>query len=156
MANIFKSLGLFFAGLYHAILNDLEHRFNQLPDEEQKALIEGGQFGQLIKSGLDDGVEAIEKKAADLLGWTPEQIQTAWQGLASKLGLPGTSDFGNNVIDHLQSEVDSILEDSAWDALWTTVSGQLQIVLGGGKINWVIVASGFTEFVYVKFVKGKL
>jgi len=149
-----KSLLNFFSGLYHKLLGDLESDFNDLPKDEQDALIKGGQFGEIVKQNFRNGYHAVLADASHVLGLSEAQADELLVALGKKLGI--NSQYGFATIDYLQSEFNKGLEDSSWDALWTTVSGQLQIILGGGKVNWVTVAIGLTEFVYQKFVKGKV
>jgi hypothetical protein len=149
------SLKTFFMHILPFLFDSVEKEFEKLPDDEKTNLIAAGQFGQIIKTELDKGYDAIVTEASTELGWTNEQTDTALDALATKLGVTDPVNKAKAVVDHLQAEVNKGLEDSSWDALWTVVSGQLSIILGGGKVSWPVVAMGVVEFVYRKYVNPK-
>lgn len=146
------SLKSILMAIFPFLFSAIEREFNKLPKEEQDQLIQGGQFGQIIKTSLTDGYDAIITDAGKIGidATTAENLLTA---LAKKMNISVTS--GRDFIDKLQAQVNAGLEDSTWDALWTTVSGQLSIIIAGGTVSWPVLALGIIQFVYQKFVQPK-
>lgn len=135
------------------LFSAVEREFDKLPSDQKASLINQGQFGQIIKTELMNGYDAIVKVAADKLDYTEEQVSDLVTALAKKFGVPINAP--NEFIDHLQNEVNDSMEDSAWDALWTNVSGQLMIIAGGGAISWPALAFGLIQFVYQRYIQPK-
>lgn len=146
------SLKTFLEGLFPFLFNAIEREFDKLPKSEQDQLIQSGQFGQIIKTELSNGYHAILTEATKI-GIDGDTANSLLIALGGKIGITATT--GSDVIDRLQTQVNAGLQDSSWDALWTTVSGQLAIIIGGGAISWPTLALGLIEFVYTKFVKPK-
>lgn len=128
----------------------VKREFENLPKEQQNGLIQAGQFAQIIKDHLHDGYDAIIHAAATQLGITDQEANHILTELAKKLGVDtGTPE---KLIDKLQSIVNKGLENSVWDNLWHSISGQLAIILSGGELDWGHVALGLIQFVYTEFV----
>jgi hypothetical protein len=146
--NILKSIGLFLSFWMTAA----EKEFKKLPPDVQAALIEQGKFGQIVKKEYGRGVEAIKATAFNSLGMPPEVSGKILDELAAKFQLSDAGEF----VDHVRETISNELDNSAWDSLWTVVTGQLQIIATDGKLNWATLAIGLTEFVYQRFIKGKI
>lgn len=127
-----------------------EKFWEQLPDKSKEALINAGQFGQLLKMGYAKGYDAFILKASNELGLSTDQVNEMLLALAKKLNIDINAP--NQLFDKLQGIVDKGLEDSAWDNLWHSVSSQLAILFSGGRFNWSDLAMGLIEFVYKKFI----
>ena len=148
------SLKTFLEKILPFLFNAVEKEFDNLPKGEQDALINEGQFGQIIKTEFSKGYAAVEALAVSKLGMTPDGVNTSLIALAKKLSIPATT--GAEFITGLQSKVTTIVEDSEWDSFWHNVSGQLMIIAGGGTISWPTLAMGLIQLIYDKFVKPKL
>ena len=147
------SLKSIIESIFPFLFNAVERFFDKLPKDQQQALIQAGQFGQVIKKFLNDGYQAIIDES-EKLGIDSMTADKLLNDLGGKLGL--TVKDGADLIDQLQAKVNAGLQDSAWDNLWTSVSGQLAIIIAGGTINWPTLALGLIEFVYRKFVQPKV
>ena len=148
------SLKTFLEKILPFLFNAVEKEFDNLPKGEQDALINEGQFGQIIKTEFSKGYAAVEALAVSKLGMTPDGVNTSLIALAKKLSIPATT--GAEFITGLQAKVTTIVEDSEWDSFWHNVSGQLMIIAGGGTISWPTLAMGLIQLIYDKFVKPKL
>lgn len=148
------SLKTFFEKVFPFLFNAVERAYDGLTQAQKNALLLGGQFGQLLKTCLTEGYSALVDKAASELNLTQAQVDDLLTALAKKLNINISAP--SELIDKLQAQVNAGMEDSSWDALWTTVSGQLAIIIGGGAINWPTLALGLLEFVYQKFIQPKL
>ena len=148
------SLKTFFEKLFPFLFDAIEREFDKLPQSEKDALVQSGQFGQIIKTELHNGYDAIVTAASQKIGLDKATVDNLLTSLAAKFKIDVNAP--NELVDKLQEQVNKGLDDSAWDALWTTVSGQLAVILGGGAVSWPTLALGLVEFVYNKFVKGKV
>lgn len=133
------------------LFSAIEKQYEKLPQDQKDAILKAGQFSQILKSSLSDGYAVIRIKESDALGITIEQVDTYTLALAKEMNIDITAP--GQLIDKLQAKVSAGLTDSSWDSLWTTVSGQLAIVMGGGSLSWPTLALGLIEFVYRKYVK---
>ncbi|QTE37462.1 hypothetical protein J3L18_30930 [Mucilaginibacter gossypii] len=145
------SLKSILESIFPFLFNAVERFFDKLPKDQQQSLIQAGQFGQIIKKFLTEGYQAIIDEAGKI-GIDSMTADKLLNDLGGKLGL--TVKDGADLIDQLQAKVNAGLQDSAWDNLWTSVSGQLSIIIAGGAINWPTLALGLVEFVYQKFIKA--
>lgn len=148
------SFKTFIEGIFPFLFDAIKREFDALPDDEQKALIQAGQFGQIIKTELNNGYHGIVTVAGQELGLQPEQVDQLLIDLAKKLNidLVALTNKPEEFINKLQSLVNKGMEDSAWDNLWHSVSSQLAIIISGGKFNWAQLAIGLIQFVFEKFV----
>lgn len=150
---IISTLKSIFSILFPALLDSAEREFKKLPAPVQAALIQQGRLGQIIKLYYPEGLQAILEAARQELQLEPEVTNGLLHNLARKFNL----ETPQELIDYLQTNTaEARLEDSAWDSLWTLISGQLQVIASNGQINWATVALGITEFIYRKFIRGKL
>jgi hypothetical protein len=147
------SLKTFLEKLLPFLFDAVERAYDQLPQAQKDALVKSGQFGQIIKTELTAGYAAIVKAASDKLNLSPTEVDSLLLALAKEMSINTTAPSA--VIDYLQAKVNAGLTDSGWDSLWTTVSGQLAIIVAGGSVSWPTLALGLIEFVYQKFIKPK-
>lgn len=133
------------------LFSAIEREWNKLPEKTKEVMIQSGQFGQLLKqyykSGYDEFLKVIEKE----LGLSKETTDEMLRGLAKKMGWD--IDAPAELFDRLQEKIDSILEDSTWDNLWTSIAGQLHLLFTEGRVNWGQLMMGLVQFVYEKFIK---
>lgn len=129
----------------------MEKFWDSLPDKTKEALIDAGQFGQILKTKYAEGYEAFIQAVADKLNIDKAAADKMLLDLAGKLGIDVNAP--EQLFDELQAKVDKLLDDSAWDNLWHSVTGQLQIIFTGGRMNWAQLAMGVIQFVYEKFIK---
>ncbi|ASU34431.1 hypothetical protein [Mucilaginibacter xinganensis] len=147
------SLKTFLEKLLPFLFNAVERAYDQLPQSEKDALVKSGQFGQIIKTELTNGYNAIVKVSADKLGLKPAEVDLLLTSLAKEMSINISKP--SDIIDALQSKVNAGLTNSGWDSLWTTISGQLAIIVTGGSVSWPTLALGLIEFVYQKFIQPK-
>lgn len=129
----------------------MEKFWDSLPDKTKEALIDAGQFGQILKTKYAEGYEAFIQAVADKLNIDKAAADKMLLDLAGKLGIDVNAP--EQLFDELQAKVDKLLDDSAWDNLWHSVTGQLQIIFTGGRMNWAQLAMGVIQFVYERFIK---
>lgn len=139
--------------IFPFLRNAMEKFWDSLPDKTKEALIDAGQFGQILKMKYAEGYDAFVKAVAEKLGMDQAACDAMLLNLAGKLGIDVKAP--EQLFDALQEKVNKILDDSAWDNLWHSVTGQLQIIFTGGRMNWAQLAMGVIQFVYDKFIKAK-
>lgn len=137
--------------IFPFLRNAMEKFWDTLPDKTKEALIDAGHFGQILKMKYAEGYEAFVTAISDKLGMDRTATDAMLMNLAGKLGIDIKSP--EQLFDALQDKVNAILDDSAWDNLWHSVTGQLQIIFTGGRMNWAQLAMGVIQFVYDKFIK---
>lgn len=152
MSTIFKTLGNFFTHIFPFLLTGAKKVFNDLPKAEQTTLIEQGKFGAILKQYYTAGYDAVVKSAQQYLGFAPDATESALQALGEKYGID-VSKGGVAVLDYLLAQTSTPIDDTAWDSLWTLITGYLQIIALGGAFNWQGVVTGITELVYQDVVK---
>ena len=131
----------------------MEKFWDSLPEKTKEALIDAGQFGQILKAKYEEGYHAFVAAVSDKLGIDQATTDTMLLNLAGKLGIDIKAP--EQLFDELQAKIDKILDDSGWDNLWHSVTGQLQIIFTGGRMNWAQLAMGVIQFVYEKFINKK-
>lgn len=139
--------------IFPFLFNAMERFYEQLPQESKNALLESGQFSEILKQMYTEGYDAFVTETSTKLGLTKETIDSLLLGLAKKLNID--IDAPNQLFDKLQALVNKGLEDSAWDNLWHSVASQLTIIISGGRFNWASLAMGIVQFVYEKFIQKK-
>lgn len=147
------SIKTIFEKLLPFLFTAAERMYDGLPQAQKEALLKSGQFGQVLKTELANGYAAVSAVATKQLGLTSAQVDALVTSLAAEMNIYITQP--SDLIDILQAKVNAGMTDSSWDSLWTTVSGQLAIVLTGGTISWPVLALGLLEFVYQKLIKPK-
>jgi len=148
LASIINSIGHFFANLFSHAKNS----FNELPKEQQDALVQGVNISQTLKEVYKEGEDAAVTAIATKLGVSEDIARGVILHVGKDLGV----DTGQikDVLDHFADKVQAGITDSGWNALWQDVASFAAQFMSTGKLNWVTLSLGVVEFAFQKFVKG--
>jgi len=146
---IIASIGGFIAHLFTGAKN----AFNDLPKEQQDAIIQGVNISQLLKEGYKEGA-----------GYVLAEIETKLNipaDVATQLLLTVFKDMGINVtkvqdgLDQIADKVQAGITDNNWNSLWQIGAKSAAQWLSQGKLDWVSLAMGLVEWAYLHFLKAK-
>jgi hypothetical protein len=145
---LIAAIGGFFAHL----LNGAKSAFDELPKQQQDAIIQGVNISQILKDGYTKGVAFVLSEIEAKLN-IPEDVATQLLQTALK-------DIGINEADlqtgfaKLADKLQSGVTDNNWNSLWQTVASSAAQWLSTGSLNWVSLAMGLIEWAFQHFVKA--
>lgn len=143
ISNLIKSIGSFFSKLFH----DTEDAFQELPKEQQDAILNGVQTAQIFKDNIGRGKTYV----ADVLAMQLHLSQDVAEGLVDQL----SKDLGfDDIVSGLADKVAAGLTDLAHNALFDNIAKFAAMYLGAGSVNWVTLGLGVVEYAY-QWLKGK-
>lgn len=148
LKTIIASIGEFFAKLF----GDTKDAFNDLPKEQQDAIIQGVNISQIIKDGYAKGEAFVVTQIAAKLNVSED--------VANGVILYVLKSFGINEpsiqegFDKLADRVQSGLTDEGWNGLWQLGAQSAASWMSTGKLNWLTLSLGVVEFVVQHFIKG--
>ena len=151
----------FFGRLIAAIGGFLSHlftgaktAFDELPKEQQDAIVQGVNISQLLKEGYTKGVDFVLKEIEAKLS-IPEDVATQLLFVALK-------DIGINETDlqagfnKLADRIQSGITDNNWNDLWKTIAKSAAQWLSQGSLNWISLGMGLVEWALQHFLKAKI
>ena len=147
----FKSI---LQAIFPFLFSALRREFDSRPEEDRMALINGSLFGQVLKDYSKQGYDAVVKAAFNVLGWPKETVDEVLMMLAQKKGvvIPSPERF----IEWIHGQELFLLDNSAYDDFFSSLAGQVAIILSKEKLDWTVIAVGLLEFAYRHSVKGKI
>jgi len=148
LKSIVASIGHFFERLFNHTKDD----FNNLPPDQQDAIIKGVNLSQIIKNGYAKGEQALLTEVSQSIG-VPEDIAKAViLHVMHSLGINVTEVQAG--LDRLAGRIERTVTDDGWNGLWESVAKFAASWLSTGKLNWVTLGLGVVEFAYQKVFKG--
>jgi len=149
LKNLIASIGHFFEHLFKTT----QTAFNDLPKEQQDAIISGVNVSQIIKEGYSKGETAIVSEVAEKLSVSTDVAEQVILHVLNSI--PGINVFSiqvglNRLADHIQTGI----TDEGWNGLWETVAKAGASWLATGSLNWVTLGLGVVEFAFQHFIKG--
>lgn len=149
LKSLIDSIGHFFGSLFKTTAT----AFNQLPPDQQDAIVKGVNLSQLIKEGYSKGETAIVSEVAAKLSIDTETANgLILHALNSIPGINTTSIQSG--LDKLADSLQAGITDSGWNGLWETLAKSGASWLTTGSLNWITLGLGVIEFAYQHFLKG--
>lgn len=137
------------------LFSEVTKAWDSLPSDQQSALINSGQIGQILKEELSNGAAAVLNAIEQKTGIPEATAEQSLLALAGHLGYSVTTvtDF----IDQLQAKINAGLSDPDWDALWAGITGTA-IAIFSDNIPAAITAGvgllgALGKLIYDKFIK---
>ncbi|MEB0262287.1 hypothetical protein [Mucilaginibacter sp. 10I4] len=148
LAKLIQSIGHFFANLFAHTKED----FNNLPKDQQDAIIQGVNLSQLIKDGYKEGEAALVANVAAKLNISTDVAKGLILYTLKSLGINVTviQDGLNQLADRIQAGI----TDEGWNGLWQVAAQSAASWLSTGSLNWITLGLGVVEFVVQHFLKG--
>ena len=150
----------FFGKLIASIGNFLSHLlagaqkgFNDLPKDQQDAIINGVGVADIIKKEYHLGEAAVVASIAKAIGVTPDVASGLILGIGKDLGI-NTGKI-QDVLDHYANQTQAVLTDNGINSLWQTTAKFAASWLATGSLNWVTLSLGVIEWAYQNFIKAK-
>lgn len=148
LKTLINSIGHFFAGLFKST----QKAYNELPEDQQQAILNGVNIAEIIKQGYKEGEEYLVAVIAAKAGISTDIARGVLDHVLKSWGINETSVQAG--LDKLAEAIDNGLTNDGWNGLWETVAKSAASLLGTGRVNWVTLGLGVTEFAYQKFIKG--
>lgn len=145
---LIAAIGGFFAHL----VTGAKSAYDELPKEQQDALVQGVNISELMKQGYTKGGD-----------WLLGQIETKLSippDVATQLLLTVLKDMGINVtkvqdgLDQLANKVQAGITDNNWNSLWQLGAKSAAQWLSQGKLDWVSLSMGLVEWALQHFLKA--
>lgn len=148
LKSLIQAIGHFFEQLFSNTKAD----FNNLPKNQQDAIIQGVNVSQIIKDGYSKGKDYVIAQIAEKTGVSTDVATAVILAVGKDLGI----DTGNvdDVLSHFADKIQAGITDNNWNALWQDVAQFAASWLATGKLNWVTLSLGVIEFAFQHFVKG--
>ena len=148
LKTLIQSIGHFFEKLF----GSTRDAFNELPKEQQDAIVSGVNVAEIIKEmygiGEDNLIRAISQKLL-----VSESVSKAViMHVLKSLGI--NTDTVQDGLDNLAGRVENTITDDGWNGLWESVAKFAASWMSTGKLNWVTLGLGVVEFAYQKIFKG--
>lgn len=147
----------FFGKLIAAIGSFFEHllsgaktAFDNLPPDQQQALINGVNISQIIKENYTKGETAVVQLIADKTGLPSDVITQAILAIAKDAGINVTS--VQAYLDSLADKVQAGITDNGWNSLFSDIAAFGASWLSTGSLNWVSLSIGLIEWAYQHFI----
>lgn len=149
LKTLINSIGHFFENLFKTT----EIAFNELPKEQQDAIVQGVNISQLLKEGYANGETALVNEVATKLDISTDVASGVILHVLNSI--PGINvtviqDGLNKLADHIQTGI----TDDGWNGLWETVAKAAASFMATGSISWVTLGLGVVEFALQHFIKG--
>lgn len=137
------------------LFSEVTKAWDSLPADEQSALINSGQIGQILKEELSNGATAVLNAIEKKTGIPADVAEQSLLTLAGHLGYSVTTvtDF----INQLQAKINTGLSDPDWDALWADLTGTAIAIFSDNVPAAITAGVGLLgalgKLIYDKFIK---
>lgn len=127
--------------------------FDELPEDQQNAIISGVSVSQIVKDGYKQGEDYVVNAVS-------EQAHIEASD-AKLLILVALKDLGINVtgvqegLDTLSAIIDKGLTGNDYNGLWRDLATSAAQWLTTGKLDWVSLSMGLIEWAYQHFIKSQ-
>jgi hypothetical protein len=149
LKNLIASIGHFFENLFKST----QTAFNELPKEQQDAIISGVNISQIIKEGYTKDETALVSEVAEKLSISTDVANGVILHVLNSI--PGINVTAiQDGLDKLADSLQSGITDEGWNGLWETVAKAAASWLSTGSISWVTLGLGVVEFAFQLIVKG--
>lgn len=145
---LIAAIGSFFAHL----VTGARSAYDELPHEQQQAIINGVSVSQIIKDGYKQGEDYIINTVAEQAKISP--------GAAVQLVFIALADIGikkDSIQDGLDTLADMIgkgITDNDYNGLWRGLATSAAQWLSSGKLDWVSLSMGLIEWALQHFIKS--
>lgn len=148
LKSLIKSIGQFFDALFRST----KKAFNELPADQQDAIIKGVNVSQLIKEGYKNGAQWLINEIAIKLGVSTDIAQGVLDFVLKSFGInePDMQDGVNKLSERIENGI----TDEGWNGLWEVGAKSAASWLSTGRLNWITLGLGVLEFAYQKIFKG--
>ncbi len=148
LKNLISKIGHFFANLF----NSTKDAFNELPKEQQDAIIKGVLISEVIKTGYITGEATLIKYVAEKSEVSEDVAKAVILHVLHSLGI-NVSNIQDG-LDRLAGRIENTITNDGWNGLWESVAKFAASWLSTGKLNWITLGLGVVEFAYQKIFKG--
>lgn len=148
LKTLIQSIGHFFANLF----NSTRDAFNDLPKEQQDAILKGVLVSEIIKTGYEAGEQAVIKYVAQKCEVSEDVSKSVILHVLHSLGI-NVSNIQEG-LDGLAGRIENTITDDGWNGLWESVAKFAASWMSTGKLNWITLGLGVVEFAYQKIFKG--
>lgn len=124
-----------------SLFESTKDAFEQLPSDEQQAILNGTKVAQIIKDNLSRGETYVIDVIAVQLNISVDDAADLFQSLAKDLNV-------DQVVSGIADKVAQGLTDIAHNSLFQSIAQFAASYLSGGKVNWITLALGVIEYAY--------
>lgn len=152
LKDLINSIGHFFENLFKTT----QHAFNELPKEQQDAIISGVNLSQLIKDGYLKGETSLIGDVAEKLGVSTDVAKGLILHVLNSLGIEAIDIHGVNIqlgLDAFADRVQAIATDDGHNGLYESIAKFSASWLATGSLNWITLGLGVVEYAYQHFIK---
>jgi hypothetical protein len=145
---LIAAIGGFFAHL----VTGAKSAYDELPADQQQAIINGVSVSQIIKDGYKRGEDYVVNTVAQQAKISP--------GAAVQLIFIALADIGikkDSIQDGLNTLADMIgkgITDNDYNGLWKGLATSAAQWLSSGKLDWISLSMGLIEWAVQHFIKS--
>lgn len=124
-----------------SLFESTKDAFNNLPADEQQAILNGTKVAQIIKDNITRGETYVIDVVAIQCGISIDDATDLFQTLAKDLKL-------DQVVSGVAERIESGITDIAHSSLFQSIAQFAASYLSGGKVSWITLALGVIEYAY--------
>lgn len=147
-SSIFGPIWKLIKGLFESI----KDAFEQLPPDQQKAILDGTKLSQLLKDNFNRAEVYVIDLVAVKLDVSFDVAKAAILYVGKQLGVTEAS--VQAVLDHVGGKVTSGIDDIAHNSFFKQIAEFASFFLGAGALNWITISLGVIEYAY-QWLKSK-
>lgn len=149
LKSLIDSIGNWFGALFRTT----KTAYEQLPKQQQDAIISGVNISQIIKQGYTKGETDLVAEVASKLGISTEVAETVILHVLNSI--PGINTASIQAgLDKLADALQNGITDEGWNGLWEVAAKSAASWMATGSLNWVTLGLGVVEFAFQHFLKG--
>jgi hypothetical protein len=148
LKTLIASIGHFFEKLF----NTTRDSFNDLPKEQQEAIIQGVNVAEIIKLDYRQGAENLIHQIAAVTNVSDDVAKAVILHVLNSLGIDAIE--VQDGLDKFAQRVENTITDDGYNGLWQSIAKFAASWLSTGSLNWITLSLGVVEFVYQKLFKG--
>lgn len=150
--SVFSSI---FGGLWKLIkglFESTKDAFEQLPPDQQKAILDGTNLSQLLKDNFNRAEVYVIDLVAVKLDVSFDVAKAAILYVGKQMRVTEAS--VQAVLDHVAETETSEIDDIAHNSFFKQIAEFASFFLGAGALNWVTISLGVIEYAY-QWLKSK-
>lgn len=133
-----------FGGLWKLIkplFESTENAFNDLPQEQQNAILNGAQVSQILKDNVGRGETYVKEVIKSRLNLSQDVVDGLFDQLSKDLNYTG-------LLDGIADKIGQGITDASHNALFDDIAKFASLFLGAGAVNWITLALGAVTYAY--------
>lgn len=131
--------------IFPFLFNAAKKQWNNLPKDQQEALLHGTGITQIIKDNLDKTETEVKGLIVVYTGRASTDVNNILDNVFKE--------FNVFTLAELQTLLKGAQNTLKWNGTLTTIASAISIFISGGKLTWEGLLIGLLQFAYKQFIK---